>query len=152
MTLLIFQSCSFVENFSVLIMILFIKRIKVVGDRAAHILYWPHIFSHCLHGPVWHSSAGHIGYTLASCLTFSLSIESLMRPCPLSYRMVDPIILATEASQILKQRLLNFARSLSTMLAIAYCVSRLVFSVNVVRQMIWQFYCSQYHVVSLFRK
>ncbi|CAH9106245.1 unnamed protein product [Cuscuta europaea] len=38
-------------------------------------------------------------------------------------RVVDPMVLPTEASQIVKERLLNFVRSLSTVLAFAYCLS-----------------------------
>ncbi|KAL5556557.1 hypothetical protein UlMin_038793 [Ulmus minor] len=41
-------------------------------------------------------------------------------------RALDPIILPTEASQIVKQRLLNFVRSLSTVLAFAYCLSSFI--------------------------
>ncbi|GER34504.1 MSCS-like 2, partial [Striga asiatica] len=39
---------------------------------------------------------------------------------------LDPMILPTEAGQIVKQRLLNFVRSLSTVLAFAYCLSSLI--------------------------
>ncbi|KAF9612758.1 hypothetical protein IFM89_003768 [Coptis chinensis] len=39
-------------------------------------------------------------------------------------RALDPISLPSEASQLVKQRLLNFVRSLSTILAFAYCLSR----------------------------
>ncbi|KAK9112936.1 hypothetical protein Scep_020455 [Stephania cephalantha] len=39
-------------------------------------------------------------------------------------RALDPLILPSEASQAVKQRLLNFVRSLSTVLALAYCLSR----------------------------
>ncbi|XVF61514.1 hypothetical protein PTKIN_Ptkin08bG0136000 [Pterospermum kingtungense] len=38
-------------------------------------------------------------------------------------RTLDPLVLPTEASQVVKQRLLNFVRSLSTVLAFAYCLS-----------------------------
>ncbi|XP_047310263.1 mechanosensitive ion channel protein 2, chloroplastic-like [Impatiens glandulifera] len=38
-------------------------------------------------------------------------------------RGLDPLVLSSEASQIVKQRLLNFIRSLSTVLALAYCLS-----------------------------
>ncbi|KAG9440704.1 hypothetical protein H6P81_020869 [Aristolochia fimbriata] len=38
-------------------------------------------------------------------------------------RVLDPVILPAEASQIVKQRLLNFVRSLSTVLTFAYCLS-----------------------------
>ncbi|WCJ31989.1 Mechanosensitive ion channel protein 2 chloroplastic [Euphorbia peplus] len=41
-------------------------------------------------------------------------------------RVLDPIILPTEASQVVKQRLLNFVRSLSTVLAFAYCLSSMI--------------------------
>ncbi|XP_059645404.1 mechanosensitive ion channel protein 2, chloroplastic [Cornus florida] len=38
-------------------------------------------------------------------------------------RLLDPVVLPSEPSQIVKQRLLNFVRSLSTVLALAYCLS-----------------------------
>ncbi|KVI08645.1 Like-Sm (LSM) domain-containing protein [Cynara cardunculus var. scolymus] len=38
-------------------------------------------------------------------------------------RALDPIVLPSEASQIVKQRLLTFVKSLSTVLALAYCLS-----------------------------
>ncbi|KAG4212118.1 hypothetical protein ERO13_A02G144500v2 [Gossypium hirsutum] len=38
-------------------------------------------------------------------------------------RTLDPLVLPTEASQLVKQRLLNFVQSLSTVLAFAYCLS-----------------------------
>ncbi|XP_065875096.1 mechanosensitive ion channel protein 2, chloroplastic [Euphorbia lathyris] len=41
-------------------------------------------------------------------------------------RALDPLILPTEASQVVKQRLLNFVRSLSTVLAFAYCLSSMI--------------------------
>lgn len=41
-------------------------------------------------------------------------------------RVLDPVILLSEASQAIKQRLLNFVRSLSTVLAFAYCLSSLI--------------------------
>ncbi|XP_065881210.1 mechanosensitive ion channel protein 2, chloroplastic-like isoform X2 [Euphorbia lathyris] len=41
-------------------------------------------------------------------------------------RALDPVVLQTEASQAVKQRLLNFIRSLSTVLAFAYCLSSLI--------------------------
>lgn len=41
-------------------------------------------------------------------------------------RALDPVVLPTEASQIVKQRLLNFVRSLSTVLAFAYCLSSVI--------------------------
>lgn len=41
-------------------------------------------------------------------------------------RALDPLILQSEASQAVKQRLLNFVQSLSTVLAFAYCLSSLI--------------------------
>ncbi|GAA0176029.1 ion channel [Lithospermum erythrorhizon] len=41
-------------------------------------------------------------------------------------RALDPVILPSAASQAVKQRLLNFVRSLSTVLAFAYCLSSLI--------------------------
>ncbi|CAN6449495.1 unnamed protein product [Victoria cruziana] len=41
-------------------------------------------------------------------------------------RILDPVTLPTEASQAVKQRLVNFVRSLSTVLAFAYCFSSLI--------------------------
>ncbi|XP_009131165.2 mechanosensitive ion channel protein 2, chloroplastic [Brassica rapa] len=41
-------------------------------------------------------------------------------------RALDPVVLPTEASKIVKDRLLNFVRSLSTVLTFAYCISSLI--------------------------
>ncbi|KAL0557813.1 hypothetical protein IC582_006364 [Cucumis melo] len=41
-------------------------------------------------------------------------------------RALDPVVLPSVASQAVKQRLLNFVRSLSTVLAFAYCLSSLI--------------------------
>ncbi|KAK8653595.1 hypothetical protein V6N13_127588 [Hibiscus sabdariffa] len=41
-------------------------------------------------------------------------------------RTLDPLVLPTEASQVVKQRLLHFVRSLSTVLAFAFCLSSTV--------------------------
>ncbi|XP_007047788.2 PREDICTED: mechanosensitive ion channel protein 2, chloroplastic isoform X1 [Theobroma cacao] len=41
-------------------------------------------------------------------------------------RTLDPLVLPSEASQVVKQRLLNFVRSLSTVLAFAYCLSSMI--------------------------
>ncbi|OAY70322.1 Mechanosensitive ion channel protein 3, chloroplastic [Ananas comosus] len=41
-------------------------------------------------------------------------------------RALDPVALPSEASQAVKLRLLNFVRSLSTVLAFAYCLSSLI--------------------------
>ncbi|KAJ0703636.1 putative mechanosensitive ion channel MscS, LSM domain superfamily [Helianthus annuus] len=38
-------------------------------------------------------------------------------------RALDPVVLSSEASQIVKSRLLTFVKSLSTVLALAYCLS-----------------------------
>ncbi|KAF8024751.1 hypothetical protein BT93_F1811 [Corymbia citriodora subsp. variegata] len=41
-------------------------------------------------------------------------------------RALDPVVLPTEASQVVKQRLLIFVRSLSTVLAFAFCLSSII--------------------------
>ncbi|KAG6598731.1 Mechanosensitive ion channel protein 3, chloroplastic, partial [Cucurbita argyrosperma subsp. sororia] len=41
-------------------------------------------------------------------------------------RALDPVVLPSVASQAVKQRLLNFVRSLSTVMAFAYCISSLI--------------------------
>lgn len=41
-------------------------------------------------------------------------------------RALDPVVLPSEASQAVKQRLLHFVRSLSTVLAFSYCLSILI--------------------------
>ncbi|XP_057496911.1 mechanosensitive ion channel protein 2, chloroplastic-like isoform X3 [Actinidia eriantha] len=41
-------------------------------------------------------------------------------------RVLNPIVLPSEASQIVKQRLLGFIRSLSAVLALAYCLSSVI--------------------------
>lgn len=41
-------------------------------------------------------------------------------------RALDPIILPSQTSQVVKQRLLNFVRSLSTVISFAYCLSSLI--------------------------
>ncbi|XP_024931939.3 mechanosensitive ion channel protein 2, chloroplastic isoform X1 [Ziziphus jujuba] len=41
-------------------------------------------------------------------------------------RALEPVVPPTEASQVVKQRLLNFVRSLSTVLAFAYCLSSVI--------------------------
>eukprot|EP00252_Welwitschia_mirabilis_P012634 TRINITY_DN278_c0_g1_i4.p1 TRINITY_DN278_c0_g1~~TRINITY_DN278_c0_g1_i4.p1 ORF type:complete len:767 (+),score=111.41 TRINITY_DN278_c0_g1_i4:295-2595(+) len=45
-------------------------------------------------------------------------------------RAVDPLVLSSEASQAIKQRFVNFVRSLSTVLAFAYCISSLIKEVH----------------------
>ncbi|GKE28668.1 hypothetical protein Tco_1444052, partial [Tanacetum coccineum] len=42
------------------------------------------------------------------------------------HRVLEPVILPYAPSQAVKQRLLNFVRSLSTVLAFAYCLSSLI--------------------------
>ncbi|KAJ8444970.1 hypothetical protein Cgig2_029164 [Carnegiea gigantea] len=44
-------------------------------------------------------------------------------PSPKILKALDPIAMPTEASQLVKQRLLTFVKSLSTVLAFAYCLS-----------------------------
>lgn len=58
-------------------------------------------------------------------LTFYLRPLLLWSGVILICRALDPLVLATEASQAIKQRFLNFVRSLSTVLAFAYCTSSL---------------------------
>uniref|UniRef100_A0A9I9DCJ5 Mechanosensitive ion channel protein 2, chloroplastic-like n=1 Tax=Cucumis melo TaxID=3656 RepID=A0A9I9DCJ5_CUCME len=41
-------------------------------------------------------------------------------------RALDPVVLRTESSQVVKQRVLNFVRSLSTVLASAYCLCSMI--------------------------
>ncbi|KAK9713144.1 hypothetical protein RND81_06G006600 [Saponaria officinalis] len=41
-------------------------------------------------------------------------------------RTLDPIAMPTESSQLVKQRLLNFVKSLSTVLAFAFCLSSVI--------------------------
>ncbi|XP_061372058.1 mechanosensitive ion channel protein 3, chloroplastic-like isoform X2 [Gastrolobium bilobum] len=41
-------------------------------------------------------------------------------------RALDPLVLPSETSQVVKQRLLNFVRSLSTVISFAYCLSSLI--------------------------
>jgi hypothetical protein len=42
----------------------------------------------------------------------------------MSYRGLDPVVLPSAASQAVKMRLINFVRSLSTVLAFAYILTR----------------------------
>ncbi|XP_015963357.1 mechanosensitive ion channel protein 2, chloroplastic isoform X1 [Arachis duranensis] len=41
-------------------------------------------------------------------------------------RALEPVVLPTETSQVIKERLLHFVRSLSTVLAFAYCLSSVI--------------------------
>ncbi|XP_019185629.1 PREDICTED: mechanosensitive ion channel protein 2, chloroplastic isoform X2 [Ipomoea nil] len=59
-------------------------------------------------------------------MTYYLQPLVLWTGAMLVCRAVDPMVLPTEASQIVKQRLLNFVRSLSTVLAFAYCLSSVI--------------------------
>ncbi|XP_011626432.1 mechanosensitive ion channel protein 2, chloroplastic isoform X1 [Amborella trichopoda] len=68
----------------------------------------------------WKKSSTH--YVLTSYLQPLL----LWTGATLICRVLDPVMLPTEASQAVKQRLVNFVRSLSTVLAFAYCVSSLI--------------------------
>ncbi|XP_052190957.1 mechanosensitive ion channel protein 2, chloroplastic-like isoform X2 [Diospyros lotus] len=68
----------------------------------------------------WEKSSTH--YVMASYIQPLLLWAGAILVC----RVLDPIILPTEASQAVKQRLLNFIRSLSTVLAFAYCLSSLI--------------------------
>ncbi|KAF8411367.1 hypothetical protein HHK36_003916 [Tetracentron sinense] len=68
----------------------------------------------------WKKSSTH--YVLTSYLQPLL----LWIGATLICRALDPVVLPSEASQAVKQRLLNFVRSLSTVLAFAYCLSSLI--------------------------
>ncbi|KAJ4965353.1 hypothetical protein NE237_017202 [Protea cynaroides] len=68
----------------------------------------------------WKKSSTH--YFMASYLQPLL----LWTGATLICRTLDPVVLPSEASQVVKQRLLNFVRSLSTVLAFAYCLSSLI--------------------------
>ncbi|XP_026659764.2 mechanosensitive ion channel protein 2, chloroplastic isoform X2 [Phoenix dactylifera] len=58
--------------------------------------------------------------------TFYLQPLLLWAGATLICRVLDPVVLPSEASQAVKQRLLSFVRSLSTVLAFAYCLSNLI--------------------------
>ncbi|XP_052190086.1 mechanosensitive ion channel protein 2, chloroplastic-like [Diospyros lotus] len=68
----------------------------------------------------WKKSSTH--YVMASYLQPLLLWTGAMIIC----RALDPMVLPSEASQIVKQRLLNFTRSLSTVMALAYCLSSVI--------------------------
>lgn len=46
---------------------------------------------------------------------------------------MEPVILPTESGQVVKERLLHFVRSLSTVLAFAYCLSRYAYFLTLKR-------------------
>lgn len=58
--------------------------------------------------------------------TFYLQPLLLWTGAMLVCRALEPMVLPTEASQVVKQRLLNFVKSLSTVLAFAYCLSSVI--------------------------
>ncbi|KAK3030751.1 hypothetical protein RJ639_036555, partial [Escallonia herrerae] len=68
----------------------------------------------------WKKSSSH--YVLTSYVQPLLLWSGATLVCS----ALDPVILPSEASQAVKQRLLNFVRSLSTVLAFAYCLSSLI--------------------------
>ncbi|XP_062099136.1 mechanosensitive ion channel protein 3, chloroplastic-like isoform X2 [Humulus lupulus] len=68
----------------------------------------------------WKKSSSH--YVMTSYIQPLL----LWTGATLICRALDPVVLSSEASQAVKQRLLNFVRSLSTVLAFAYCLSSLI--------------------------
>uniref|UniRef100_A0A5B6ZQZ6 Mechanosensitive ion channel protein 2 n=1 Tax=Davidia involucrata TaxID=16924 RepID=A0A5B6ZQZ6_DAVIN len=68
----------------------------------------------------WKKSGTH--YVMTSYLQPLLLWTGAILIC----RVLDPVILPSEASQAVKQRLLNFVRSLSTVLAFTYCLSSLI--------------------------
>ncbi|KAL8143469.1 hypothetical protein V2J09_016501 [Rumex salicifolius] len=65
----------------------------------------------------WRKSTTH--YVLTSYLQPALLWTGAMLVC----RALDPVVMPTEASHLIKQRLLTFVRSLSTVLSFAYCLS-----------------------------
>ncbi|KAI9399521.1 hypothetical protein POPTR_002G105900v4 [Populus trichocarpa] len=68
----------------------------------------------------WKKSSTH--YVMTSYLQPLL----LWTGATLICRALDPVVLQSEVSQAVKQRLLNFVRSLSTVVAFAYCLSSLI--------------------------
>ncbi|CAK7347259.1 unnamed protein product [Dovyalis caffra] len=68
----------------------------------------------------WKKSSTH--YVMTSYLQPLLLWTGAILFC----RALDPVVLPSEASQAVKQRLLNFVRSLSTVVAFAYCLSSLI--------------------------
>ncbi|CAK9169185.1 unnamed protein product [Ilex paraguariensis] len=68
----------------------------------------------------WRKSSTH--YVMTSYLQPLLLWTGAFLIC----RALDPVVLPSEASQIVKQRLLNFVKSLSTVLAFAYCLSSVI--------------------------
>ncbi|XP_048226695.1 mechanosensitive ion channel protein 2, chloroplastic isoform X2 [Ricinus communis] len=68
----------------------------------------------------WKKSSTH--YVLTSYLQPLLLWTGAILVC----RALDPVVLQSEANQAVKQRLLNFVRSLSTVMAFAYCLSSLI--------------------------
>lgn len=72
----------------------------------------------------------------------------------MSCRALDPVVLPTEAGEVVKQRLLNFVRSLSTVLAFAYCLSRWVcfvfpsdFHEMTWLESLWVYYKNNYGII-----
>lgn len=74
------------------------------------------IFLHKSDGS-WGKSSTH--YVMTSYLQPLMLWTGAMLIC----RALDPIVLPSEASQLVKTRLLTFVKSLSTVLALAYCLS-----------------------------
>ncbi|GAB4844183.1 Mechanosensitive ion channel protein 2, chloroplastic [Ancistrocladus abbreviatus] len=68
----------------------------------------------------WKRSNTH--YVMTSYIQPLLLWTGAMLVC----RALDPVILPSEASQAVKQRLLQFVQSLSTVVAFAYCLSSLI--------------------------
>ncbi|KAA8538180.1 hypothetical protein F0562_027788 [Nyssa sinensis] len=68
----------------------------------------------------WKKSGTH--YIMTSYLQPMLLWTGAILIC----RALDPVVLPSEASQAVKQRLLNFVRSLSTVLAFTHCLSSLI--------------------------
>lgn len=111
----------------------------VTGRKVGRIMSWPCIFNHYCYGLEPHLFAGpwDIVFLYAETWTdlFSRNFKDIFHIHFVWYswfcfcRALDPVVLRTESSQVVKQRVLNFVRSLSTVLASAYCLSRWAYEI-----------------------
>lgn len=104
------------------------RELIVAGGKVVHTMLWLLIFSLCCYGLEQYSSAGILLRCKElefSCLAWKyICIHSISSNYGVFYfRGLDWVVLPSEASQAVKQRLLNFIRSLSTVLAFAYLLS-----------------------------
>lgn len=106
----------------------------VVGRKVGHTMLWLLTFGLCCFGAEQYLYAGIFLYCKKSDSNVCQSLHVFTCPAILSaltktswyFRALDPVVLPSEASQAVKQRLINFLQSLSTVLAFAYCLSRWV--------------------------